>query len=259
MKMDNIDFYAALEKIETILDTPAKFAKYVSKEGIDLKSLYMDIDDLKEKIGYITFEMLARECPEDREAIEYIYWQRGFFYDIVKEFQLGFSIKEDCPIYIRVIIPVHGLKKVDGKSIVGVQARAMTDSRSKYLNFGLLKSEGFPSSLVLFNYHKVKKEMPLLVTEGPLCAIKAWQYGYRDSVAILGSYPSLTQIKLIGSFHKKVIIALDRDKKSSFPSIKEKLLSLYPYLEVEYLDQEDGRDIADITKVEFWERIKELL
>ncbi|HEV2174869.1 MAG TPA: toprim domain-containing protein, partial [Nitrospira sp.] len=69
---------------------------------------------------------------------------------------------------------------------------------------------GFHKSLELFNLHRVRGELSVVLVEGFFDCIKITQAGF-PCVALMGSTMSKAQEKLIGEYFGHVIVMLDGD------------------------------------------------
>jgi 5S rRNA maturation endonuclease (ribonuclease M5) len=104
-------------------------------------------------------------------AIAYML-SRGFTKETLKHFEIGYS-----KLKHRVVIPVRD----ETNALVGFSGRAIEpDQEPRYWDKGL------PKKYVLFHNHIAQGYREVIVTEGPLDAMKVWQAGFPNVVAIFG-------------------------------------------------------------------------
>jgi DNA primase len=164
------------------------------------------------------------------------YWLgRGISEKVIRKFKLGFD-----PWYQRAVIPV-----VSNGKLVAVIGRAVNNSlRPKY--YKILPETHWPKNNYLFAFdHVVDKHLSVIVTEGPVDTLKMHTLGFTNTVAILGSYLSNEQAKLITENFERVYFMLDNDKAGRENTIKsaEMLLGQIPVFEIKYL----GKDPGDLS------------
>ena len=177
-------------------------------------------------------------------ALDYLKNERGVKLDTIKTFQIGYS--PDTPLafkkYLvekkkislkelekvgliyskngvafdrfrgRIIFPLHDHRG----NIVGFSGRVLPEARNdiaKYINSP--ETEIYHKSKILFGLQftkgEIKKEKEAVVVEGELDAISSWQVGIKNIVAIKGSALTDEQVRLLGRFTQKLILALDTD------------------------------------------------
>ena len=101
----------------------------------------------------------------------------------------------------RIVIPIHN---PEGE-LVAYAGRSIDGSEPRY-KF----PAGFHKSLELFNLHRVKGELSVVLVEGFFDCMKVTQAGY-PCVALMGSTMSKAQEELIGEYFGHVIVMLDGD------------------------------------------------
>jgi DNA primase len=101
----------------------------------------------------------------------------------------------------RCVIPIHNR---DGE-LVAYAGRAIDGSEPRY-KF----PTGFHKSLELFNLHRVKEDLSVVLVEGFFDCMKVTQAGF-PCVALMGSAMSKTQQTLIAQNFASVVLMLDGD------------------------------------------------
>lgn len=76
-----------------------------------------------------------------------------------------------------------------------------------------LHNNGFKRNLMLYGEHTFKqRNNKVYLVEGHMDVLKMWQYGFRPTVALLGSNPGDSQIERLIYYASLVIIVADGDK-----------------------------------------------
>ena len=130
--------------------------------------------------------------------------ERGLTDEIVRTFGVGVFPGKGS-MQGRFVIPIHNaegdLVAYAGRSIDG------TEPRYKF-------PAGFHKSLELFNLHRVKGELSVVLVEGFFDCMKVSQAGF-PCVALMGSTMSKTQEQLLAEHFGQVIVMLDGDEAGS--------------------------------------------
>ena len=105
------------------------------------------------------------------------------------------------------------------RNIVAYAGRAIDGSEPRY-RF----PAGFHKSLELFNLHRVRGELSVVLVEGFFDCMKVTQSGF-PCVALMGSTMSKTQEELLGEYFGEVIVMLDGDQvgRNATEEIKDRL------------------------------------
>jgi 5S rRNA maturation endonuclease (ribonuclease M5) len=77
---------------------------------------------------------------------------------------------------------------------------------SKYLH-----TPGMPRSRMLFGAHMYEEGTPIVIVEGVTDALRLWEYGARSPMAILGSFPSMDQLRIAASLSDEIYAMGDGD------------------------------------------------
>lgn len=193
---------------------------------------WYNIYDLATK--YYQNNLLTKEGEGAREYLK----KRNISDEIIKEFQIGYSLKErasltkiltakgysldllnkvgitneDYDIYhSRLMFPLYDLS---GK-VIGFSGRIITDSKqNKYLN--TKETELFKKGNLLYHYHiakdaaRVKKS--LIIMEGFMDIIRASTIDVKNTVATMGTALTLEHIKEIKRLSTNIILCFDGDE-----------------------------------------------
>jgi hypothetical protein len=123
---------------------------------------------------------------------------RGFDEDTLKEFQIGYSFKQDM-----VMVPMHDSA---GRPI-GIVGRGLHDKVFK-------NSPGLPKSKHLFNLNKAKRHgSTAIIVEASFDEMMVHQAGFPNVVAILGGNATPHHYALLEKHFDTVIIMTDYDDK----------------------------------------------
>ena len=181
-----------------------------------------------------------------QEALQYLL-NRGYSIDTLKQFQFGFSLKdrtqltqllkpleltseqmEDTGLFVenddgfkdrfnqRIMIP---LRNEHGK-IVGFSGRILPgysdefSSQAKYLNSP--ETPLFAKRKFLFNFDlakkNIRKQNKVILFEGYMDVIAAWQAGVPIGVASMGTSLTHEQLQQLGRITDTILIAYDGDR-----------------------------------------------
>ncbi|MEM7334415.1 MAG: DNA primase [Chloroflexota bacterium] len=152
----------------------------------------------------------------------------------------------------RLMIPI---RNVDGK-VVGFGARTLEkDGIPKYLNSPQTKL--FDKSNLLFGLDHAKRGIrearQAVIVEGYMDVIQAWQAGFNNVVAQMGTALTETQLTLLKRYTKRFVLALDADAagvKATMRSLQVARETLDRDIEVKFdargLVKHEGRLQADI-------------
>lgn len=130
---------------------------------------------------------------------------RGFSAETIDKFKIGYDIISD-----RIAIPIrdpHG-------NLIGFKGRSSREEmlpRYKILGGVEYGFEPYEANRALFNSDKVHDNLPVIVCEGELNALKIHQYGFQNAVGISGKILSSWQASLITSMTSYVTLIFDED------------------------------------------------
>ncbi|CAN5631030.1 DNA primase [soil metagenome] len=118
----------------------------------------------------------------------------------------------------RLIFPIRNRS---GRTI-GFGARSLGDEMPKYLNSP--QTAIFDKSATLYGidlaFDDVRKSRTLVVVEGYMDAIAAYQFGFRNAVASMGTALTESQVGAIRNYVDKVYVALDSDAAGQLATIR---------------------------------------
>lgn len=189
-----------------------------------------------------TKNTVTREVVRSKLIIPAEYYiGRGFSPNILNEFDVGLCVREDAPMYNRVVFPVYS---EDGKYLIGCTGRRIDDGPNKWIN-----SKGFKKSCYLYGYHKAIKRArevgSLILVEGQGDVLRMHEAGIINTVGIFGSSLSDSQEFLLQKTGvMNIVLAMDNDEagQEAFIKIKERLSTFFNV----YKLQIESKDIGDM-------------
>ena len=236
MKREGLDFREALEVLAQRAGVQLENRKDARKEAQDVRLLGL----LNSAADY--FHQLFLHAPQAEEARRYIAG-RAFSEETVAEFRLGFALnawdaarnhfgaqgysqeellaaglltqnEEKGTVYDRfrnrLMIPIRDLNG----SVVGFGARTLEkDGIPKYLNSP--QTVLFDKGRLLFGLYAAKRDIrearQVVIVEGYMDVMRAWQTGFRNVVAQMGTALTSDQLQLLKRYTKRFVMALDAD------------------------------------------------
>jgi len=196
------------------------------------------------------YHHILKNTGEGKEALNYLR-HRGFSEKLIDTFQIGYapstwdslaqflqrrnydlSLMEKGGLVIsrkegegyidrfrhRIMFPIR-----DGRGkAIAFAGRGLGDIQPKYLNSP--ESPLFNKSRLLYNLHlaktAIRKEQQLVLFEGYVDAIKAWEAGVQNGVATMGTALTPEHASLIRKYAKQVIVCYDGDQAGQSAAFK---------------------------------------
>lgn len=243
------DAYRFLMEFEKV-DFPQALKVLADRAGIKLKPLrgFPEYEDKEEiyRVNYLLAELYHHILVSHRlgvGALEYLVGERGIKKDSIETFRLGFA-PDSADFVFRFLTVKRGYKpQLLEKAGIVVRRESgyfdrfrgriifpLRDQFGNVLGFSgrVLKERGdvakyinTPETLVykkgrlLYGLEVAKKEIKekelVVVVEGEIDAISAWQGDLRNVVAVKGSALTEDQARLIMRFCPTIVLALDTD------------------------------------------------
>ncbi len=126
--------------------------------------------------------------------------ERGLTAETVKTFGVGFFAGKGS-MHDRIVFPIHNAKG----ELLAYAGRSIDGSEPRY-KFPV----GFHKSVELYNLHRVRGELSVVLVEGFFDCMKVTQAGF-PCIALMGSTMSKTQEDLIAEHFAHVVVMLDGD------------------------------------------------
>ena len=241
--------------------------------GEDVSSIRTKKKDSRNDNYYKIYELTKKYyqnnlwTKEGHQALEYLK-SRNIDTDIINEFEIGFSLKEyddltkllvskkydlatlntlglsndSHDIYTnRIIFPLYD----PTGAVVGFSGRIYDDSSpNKYLNSK--ETPIFKKGECLYHYHIAREEARVkrcvIVMEGFMDVIRASTIGIKNTVALMGTALTKTQITLLKRLSKNIILCLDGDKAGIDATLRNGELLLEAGVEVKVVSLPDNDD-----------------
>ncbi|MCZ8511185.1 DNA primase [Paenibacillus filicis] len=152
-------------------------------------------------------------APARWDTLTKLLEKRGFELALMEEGGL-ISAKQDGSGFVdkfrdRIMFPIHDWKG----QLIAFGGRAMGDVQPKYLNSP--ESMLFHKSRTLYNLHlarpQIRKRQELVLFEGYVDVIKAWEAGVTTGVATMGTALTPEHAEAVRRLAERVIVAYDGD------------------------------------------------
>lgn len=223
MKKEHIDFPSALK---TLAD----------KVGVTLGAVNNPHAKLY-KIMDIARQFYEDELAKNPEAMAYLIEKRGLTHETIKRFHIGYTGRPILSAHLKSLgftpreLMAAGICRLKSESTVdfymspriicpiirsgktlGFSGRGLGSEEPKYLNTP--GTEIFSKRDVLYGLDgaEVKKAGAAIVVEGNFDVIMAYQYGFRNICASLGTAFGPGHLQLLSKFCNTVYILFDGDK-----------------------------------------------
>jgi DNA primase len=173
--------------------------------------------------------------------------ERGVSEEIAQKFGVGlFSGKGS--MHDRIVIPIHNPKG----ELVAYAGRSIDGSEPRY-KF----PAGFHKSLELYNVHRVREKVSVVLVEGFFDCMKVTQAGF-PCVALMGSTLSDAQEKLIREHFAHVVVMLDGDEagREASGGIVDRLRRAV--FQVDVVALPDGRQPDQLSNEELQQQLDSL-
>ncbi len=243
------DVFSFLMKMEQ-LTFPEALHKLAERAGIALPQSQKEEEPPEQtakQVMYEAHQLVAKlyhyiltETPYGTEAMKYLR-TRGLSPQTIAEFQVGFApdswdfvtqflqkrhfsldlmveagllAKSDSGKIFdrfrgRVMFPIHNSQG----SVIGFGGRSLDGSHPKYMNSP--ESSLFNKSSTLFNLHRarpyIRKRKQAILLEGYVDVVSAWQAGFHQVVATLGTALTEQQAKILKRNVDSVVVCYDGD------------------------------------------------
>jgi DNA primase len=167
--------------------------------------------------------------------------ERGVSEETAKKFGVGFFPGKGS-MHGRIVIPIHDPKG----ELVAYAGRSIDGSEPRY-KF----PAGFHKSMELYNLHRVRDELSVVLVEGFFDCMKVTQAGF-PCVALMGATMSNAQEELIREYFAHVVVMLDGDEagRGASEGIADRLRRIIYQVDVVPLDddvQPDQLGTDDLT------------
>jgi DNA primase len=166
--------------------------------------------------------------------------ERGVGAEIAQKFGIGFFSGKGS-MHDRIVIPIHN----SNGELVAYAGRSIDGSEPRY-KF----PTGFHKSLELYNLHRVKDELSVVLVEGFFDCMKVTQAGF-PSIALMGSTMSNAQEELNRQHFAHVVVMLDGDEagRGASEGIADRLRRLVYQVDVVELSVGSQPDLLSLDEL----------
>ena len=167
--------------------------------------------------------------------------KRGLSIKTLKEWEVGYDIENRSHIFTI---------RDENKKLIGVGAKPLKERYSRYIFY-----KGTRKGQTLYGLYKCNLGKPVIVVEGFMDALKLWELGVRNVVALMGNQATDKQIELLAQNFNKVYTALDNDEKGRWGtrSLIRKLRGKVKIFILEYPKWiKDGGEFRRRSQVKKW-------
>lgn len=209
-----------LDKMRQALETSAKFYHHVltsTDVGKEARQYLLGRGISKEtilgfRLGY---------APNSNQYLYQFLKRRGYSEQLL--IRLGLIGKNDSNRYYdyfrnRIMFPIHDAQG----SVIGFGGRILGEGKPKYLNSP--EHVLFHKGNHLYNFHRarssVRKEKQVVLLEGYMDVMMAWQAGLHTGMASLGTALTDDQAKLLRKITDTVILCYDADVAGQSAALK---------------------------------------
>jgi DNA primase len=174
--------------------------------------------------------------------------ERGLTEETAQKFSVGFFAGKGS-MHDRIVIPIHNPKG----ELVAYAGRSIDGSEPRY-KF----PAGFHKSMELYNLHRVREEVSVVLVEGFFDCIKVTQAGF-PCIALMGAIMSNTQEKLIREHFAQVVVMLDGDEagKGAAEGIADRLRRIV--YQVDVVTLADGMQPDQLSTDELHQLVNSVL
>jgi DNA primase len=248
MSAEGLSFGEAVRQLAEEARIPVEWEPLTeeqSQEQLDARALYDAYEFAAKFYNYI-----MRNTEQGKTALEYLR-SRGMNDRIIETFQLGYSPnmrdklaellgkrgfdlalmekgglvsrREDSGSYYdkfrdRIMFPIHDQK---GR-IIAFGGRAMGDVQPKYMNSP--ESMLFNKSRNLYHFHQarnqIRKTRSVVLLEGYVDVIKAWEAGLLNGVASMGTALTREHVALLRRNAEEAVVCYDGDNAGQTAAFK---------------------------------------
>ncbi|MGB5822533.1 MAG: DNA primase [Proteocatella sp.] len=249
--IENVDFIEAVK----ILAEKLNMEIPQTENGINFSA--NSVNNILKEINTLAARFYYKKLVNSKNAIEYLK-ERDISPDMIKEFGLGYS-DNNADELIKVLKEKFSQKQLIDSGIVvgkndGIYLRfrnrimfPIFDSRNKVIAFGGRQLDNYgpkylnsPETNIfskkenLYAFNIARKNIvnnSIFLVEGYMDVIKMHQYGYRNTVASLGTSLTVEQAKLMKKVASRLFIIYDSDDAGIQASLRALDISIKEGLE----------------------------
>lgn len=274
-EIENVDFVDALKLLAERTGVELKQYQPVKRISVDEKEQLLHIHELSAAF----YQKCLWETKDGEKVLDYLH-VRGLTDETIKQFRLGFApdsfdqtntmlLKEG---FTKKMLISSGLAMTKDTTLEHIYDRfrgrlmfPILDSLSRVVGFGgrALKKDQEPKYLnspetaiyhkshILYGFSATKLELKrqetVLIVEGYMDFLAAYQSGVKNVVASSGTAFTLQQMRLLQPFVKSLILGFDMDLAGQEAAKRAFDLVSDFDLEIKVLELSSGKDIAEFA------------
>ena len=199
--------------------------------------------------GKSLYSFLKRKGYSDKDMLDSGLIGYGEYYTESKTKQYGYYDK----FWNRLMFPIMN----EDNKIIGFGGRVLGDGKPKYLNSPetLIFDKG--RNLYGLNLARYTKFPYFIVCEGNVDVISMHQAGFSNAVASLGTALTIEQVKLIGKYTKRVVLAYDNDAAGTKAAARAYEMFHSEGIETKIIDLSPCKDPDEFIKTYGIDKFKE--
>ncbi len=250
----HFDFMTALNFLKELVGDVGTVKKNIEDRKFKKETEKFISQYLKQKLPeYVTEENLKAHKPLRSSYFN----SKGFSNKILDRFEIAGGFKDQLGV-VRDIIPIRNAKS----ELVAYSLRDTRKNADKDYKYVL--SEGFQKDKVLYNLNRARlfgTDVPLIVVEGFKSVWRLYEYGFFNTVAIMGARLTPGQADLLKAYALNgVVLMFDPDKAGieGMDGLEDEngnvlregaihMLSKYIHVDRVYMSPEHGEDPAELT------------
>ncbi|MGE6227591.1 toprim domain-containing protein [Paenibacillus chitinolyticus] len=259
MRMKGYDFVDASSFLSDLVGMEVEFSRSPSaslSDGLENRDFLSKIRKAKAKRKTVEWNPLPDIVFTDIEPVLHSMLRReGFDNDVRDYFDIGYA--RSGYLSNRITIPVDyidgSIVTISGRSVLPADELKMHDIRRYQIWYDTDKGVTLYNISRADPYIAITKEV--FVVEGFKSVWRMHQWGYRNTVAAMGTSLTDGQRRLLLKLGAKIIVCGDRDKagKEFNQKVKESVskFSDFAVMDMYNLDVPDKTSIDDISKEQF--------
>ncbi|HAD20974.1 MAG TPA: DNA primase [Opitutae bacterium] len=297
-KMENLEFYEAIEYLSREFNIPLRFQEGSSHHQSGSQSLRKGLFEIHEVTKNWFREQFKKNETDNRKALEYWIKERGFSEDDAAEFGVGFAPVDRFVLgnylsrkgFPEVLLEKSGLfySRKGNKNWVSIFCgRLMIPIREKlgricgftgrkllvtpewgdkkapkYINSP--ETPIFSKGQLLFNFHLANKEIneqkDFILVEGQLDAIRCYLKGFKTAVAPQGTAFKQSQAELLRKANpRRVVCLLDGDEAGQKAAMSYVPIFLQTGLDAHFATLPEGSDPDQILVKQGKDALSEII
>ena len=252
--VNNVDFITALNFLKDLVGDISSFKKSIEKRKFKKETEKFLSQYIKQKPP----EYVTEKHLKAHKFLRSNYFNnKGFSNKILNKFEIAGGFKDQLGI-VRDIIPIRNAKG----ELVAYSLRDIRKNADK--NYKYVLSEGFHKDKVLYNLNNARlfgTDVPLIIVEGFKSVWRFYEYGFFNTVAVMGATMTPGQVNLLKAYALNGVILMFDPDPAGIEGMDgtvtgtgkvlregaERMLNKYIKVDKIYMSPELGSDPAELT------------